>query len=276
MSFGGSYPGMLAGWFRVMHPQLVHASMSSSAPVHAKLEMSEYFDITARAYSLASVGGSAACEGHIREGHAMIGTLMNTTAGRARLATLFDSVRRRGPKWLTTRQGQQEFAGNGVVAFPSQGNDPQCTTPACNIEKICEVMAAAGNASGLERLATLAKLAARRNAAADAVELAPPPVEALKARAAAVDSPPLHQQLDYWGWQTCNEFGFVNALTGPNSAPRQPLPRLLTSVALCSILLPGSTRRARSAPAASSRKASTGLRTTTASARWTMGSRRRR
>ena len=44
VSFGGSYPGMLAGWFRVMYPQLVHAAIASSAPVIAKLEMKEYND----------------------------------------------------------------------------------------------------------------------------------------------------------------------------------------------------------------------------------------
>ena len=35
---------MLAGWFRVLYPQLVTASVSSSAPVNAKLEMKEYND----------------------------------------------------------------------------------------------------------------------------------------------------------------------------------------------------------------------------------------
>lgn len=48
VSFGGSYPGMLAGWFRVLYPSLVHASISSSAPVHAKLDMVEYNDVRAR------------------------------------------------------------------------------------------------------------------------------------------------------------------------------------------------------------------------------------
>lgn len=32
----------LAGWFRLKFPQLIHASIASSAPVQAKVDMNEY------------------------------------------------------------------------------------------------------------------------------------------------------------------------------------------------------------------------------------------
>jgi hypothetical protein len=37
ISWGGSYPGMLAGWSRLKYPELIHAAVASSAPVKAQV-----------------------------------------------------------------------------------------------------------------------------------------------------------------------------------------------------------------------------------------------
>jgi hypothetical protein len=46
VTFGGSYPGMLAAWARSKFPHLFHASVSSSSPVEAILNMQGYNDVT--------------------------------------------------------------------------------------------------------------------------------------------------------------------------------------------------------------------------------------
>eukprot|EP00911_Craspedida_sp_UC1_P001132 UC1_evm1s854 len=125
VSFGGSYPDMLAGWFRLKFPHLVHASVASSAPVEAQLDMRGYNDVVASAYSVSDngVGGSPACQEAIRKGHADIKTAFESDSGRTRLASLFGHT----ASWYQDTSNQAAFAGNGVAYFPAQGNDPTCT-----------------------------------------------------------------------------------------------------------------------------------------------------
>jgi len=46
ITFGGSYPGMLAAWARSKFGHLFHAAVSSSSPVEAILDMQGYNDVT--------------------------------------------------------------------------------------------------------------------------------------------------------------------------------------------------------------------------------------
>jgi hypothetical protein len=52
VTFGGSYAGTLSAWIRFKHPELVYASVASSAPLLAKLDFQEYQEVR-----LGSVGG---------------------------------------------------------------------------------------------------------------------------------------------------------------------------------------------------------------------------
>jgi hypothetical protein len=188
VSFGGSYPGMLAGWFRVKHPELVHASVASSAPVKAILDMTGYNDVTTEAYTVESVGGSKECSSAIATGHAAVGKLFTSAQGRETLAKQFHV----SAAILATHEGQLGFAGFGVAQFPAQSNDPACTNAGCNIELICEIMI---NSSIGDELARLAHL---RSVQVDSGVL-----QTKKSHNNAQS-----EELDYWGYQTCTEFGF--------------------------------------------------------------------
>ena len=61
VSFGGSYPGMLASWVRLKYPQLIFAAVASSAPVIAQLDMRVYNDIVAQACPLGILWIPCAC-----------------------------------------------------------------------------------------------------------------------------------------------------------------------------------------------------------------------
>jgi len=122
VTFGGSYPGMMAGWLRLKYPHLVHASVSSSAPVQAALEMRGYNDVVAASLADADVGGSEACVGAVQAAFAALSTELSTPAGRRRVETHFNvcalthsSEKRQGDEVLKSRLGRL-----GRLAQPGQ------------------------------------------------------------------------------------------------------------------------------------------------------------
>jgi hypothetical protein len=45
VAFGGSYPGILGSWLRLKYPHLIHAAVSSSAPLERKVDYPEYLEV---------------------------------------------------------------------------------------------------------------------------------------------------------------------------------------------------------------------------------------
>eukprot|EP00049_Salpingoeca_infusionum_P005225 m.89520 g.89520 ORF g.89520 m.89520 type:complete len:500 (+) comp12897_c0_seq1:211-1710(+) len=204
ISFGGSYPGMLAGWFRLKFPHLVHGAVASSAPVQADVDMQGYNDVVAQAYAVSdnNVGGSAACRQAIADGHATIKNMFNSEAGRTTLASLFGHQ----ADWYKLTVNQAAFAGYGVAYFPAQGNDPSCTQAACNIKKVCAIMTDASLGDNVHRLAAVRN---QQSTYMSAAELAMsnklrPLAPVLSSR--YLDG--LGELPDFWGYQVCTEFGF--------------------------------------------------------------------
>eukprot|EP00943_MAST-04B_sp_MAST-4B-sp1_P004020 g4020.t1 len=223
VSWGGSYPGMLAGWFRLKFPHLVHAAVASSAPVHTKLEMSEYNDHVRFAYTVESVGGSERCAQAIANGHAEIGQMFATEEGRSELASKFSSVP--SADWLKNKDNQRAFAGEGVAYFPSQGNDPSCTDPACDIRSICKVMLT----PNVNTVDLLAKVYSLQNPSSSvASSRGSGNIGKLKTVVNGNTLP------DFWSWQTCNEMGFYQTCDkGSDCMYVQGLDVLSDAMAFC-------------------------------------------
>lgn len=192
VTWGGSYPGMMAGWSRLQHPELIHASVASSAPVHAKLDMSEYNDAAADAYAVEDndVGGSAECSASIRTGHKILEDALKKEGGSEVVENLIGVAKGS----LSTKDQQRNVLGGGLAYFPSQGNDPSCTSPACNIKKICEIMLDTSLGDEVKRLVSLRQVQESQGSFS-------------KLKAKATDN----GQPDYWFYQTCTEFGFYQS-----------------------------------------------------------------
>lgn len=76
VTFGGSYSGSLSAWIRQKYPHVVHAALSSSAPVLAQLDYPEYLQVVTE-----SIG--AQCAARVRTAFTKIGSLIESEAGRA-------------------------------------------------------------------------------------------------------------------------------------------------------------------------------------------------
>ena len=82
VTFGGSYPGMLAGWMRLKYPHLIHAAVSSSAPVRAIANFQGYNDVVAVSLGDVIVGGSVECVAEVKAAFAALGQQLLTQEGR--------------------------------------------------------------------------------------------------------------------------------------------------------------------------------------------------
>ena len=210
VSFGGSYPGMMSGFFRLKYPNLVHASVSSSSPWQAQLDMPEYQNIVGESLAITSVGGSDTCKATVVDGHATIGEMIKTAEGRASLVQTFNFC---SEDALATQATAGEWAGSGVIEVPSQENDPACQTmwgedPGCDIGSICEIMGAA-DGDDVAKLAAASAAQHKGNCIGGWTEAHIGKAEdLLKAHVAKLGSAKGGSDALSWPYQTCTEWGF--------------------------------------------------------------------
>ena len=185
---------MLSSFARLKYPNLIYASVASSAPVRAKYNYFEYNEVVTNSFSIKSnsIGGSNECIDNIAKGHEIIGNMINTTNGRITLTKLF-TIPNDDANWLKDINNQRLFAGNGVALFDAQDNNPNCDKPACDISSICQIMLNNTIGNEVDRLAEVAKQQEQAN-----IQL-PYHQKAIKQ----------YDPLDLmWLYQTCTEFAF--------------------------------------------------------------------
>jgi serine protease 16 len=221
VSFGGSYPGMMAAMARLRYPHLFHAAVSSSSPLQAQVEMYEYNNVVGDSMAAEDVGGSETCLAAIADGHVAVGSLLETLAGRAELEEMFNIC---APGALENAANREQFAGDGVVYLPVQSNDPSCAYDYCNIAKICTLMADEAAGTPLERLVALHK--AQSGGACTPVNRD----LTLRALANPKDSG------RSWYYQTCTEWGYyMTCLEGSRCPYVQGLHKLDSDYEMCEV-----------------------------------------
>merc|ERR1711871_522119 len=136
ITFGGSYPGMMASFARLKYPHLIHGAIASSAPVQAVSNMQGYMNVMSDNFKLADVGGSDACHDAIKEAFTEVGKQLEDPAGRRSLYHTFDICQPETDP-LAAPEQQTDFTQSLSFLFPAQSNDPLQTTPGANIKTMC-------------------------------------------------------------------------------------------------------------------------------------------
>ena len=165
------------------------------------------------------VGGSDKCLAVIVDGHKQIGEKLNTVEGRRELETTFNFCK---PGTLEDPKNREQFAGDGVVYFPVQSNDPSCTSSFCNIDKICTFLVDPAVAvSPMQRLADLAS------------EMSPACTSVSYDNMMAFWVSPQNPDRS-WLYQTCSEWGFYQTCDEGSKCPyTQGLHSLSVDLDIC-------------------------------------------
>ena len=157
ITWGGSYPGMCAGWAHMRYPHLFLGAVASSAPVEAVLNYRGYLEVIRESYENddALVGGGNGCAEAIVDAFRAVGASLKTPEGRRSLETQFSVCGTGTP--LEDSFVAASLANTLADLFPGQTNDPFCTEVGCNIARTCTIMRDAAGGQPIQRLASYIK-----------------------------------------------------------------------------------------------------------------------
>ncbi|XP_057313778.1 lysosomal Pro-X carboxypeptidase-like [Hydractinia symbiolongicarpus] len=160
IAFGGSYGGMLAGWFRMKYPSAVAGAIAASAPILAFPEMNDcelFYQIATDDFKLS---GGEACSSSIRKSWNTILNIGQTAPGRTEITdwfklckplTKFDDVYKLN-NWLS-----EVWVNLAMVDYPYPANFLE-DLPAWPIKVVCKHLQD-GSASGDQLVRNIAAAA---------------------------------------------------------------------------------------------------------------------
>ncbi|MBY0516508.1 MAG: hypothetical protein K2P81_06345 [Bacteriovoracaceae bacterium] len=181
ISFGGSYAGTLAAFYRLKHPELVTGSLASSGPVLMKPEFNEYDA------HIASVINKTTCGDKVREAVQLIEAKMSTRAGTDEVKELFESSEIRN---------DDDFlyvVADMLAAAVQYGRH----TKFCSDLNSSPDLIASYAKAGLNALRSLGST----------------PLDSSMQSAEAIDITP-ESYFRQWMWQSCSEFGWFQVANG--------------------------------------------------------------
>ncbi|KAK3907644.1 Putative serine protease K12H4.7 [Frankliniella fusca] len=208
MVFGGSYPGNLAAWARLKYPHLIHAAVSSSAPVHAKADFIEYMEVVSR--SLARVAGQW-CDDNLKLATDRVAQLLKTTDGYAQVKKTFQVANE-----LRNTLDIDNFFQTLSIPFAGavQYNRDSVPGPQYSIKNMCSFMQG-DNLTPDEAMEKLSTLVLGENKGTSTLFdfSYQQTVNAYK-KEEYQENNGYYDNMRQWMYQTCTEFGYYQTYSG--------------------------------------------------------------
>ncbi|KAF4692745.1 Thymus-specific serine protease [Perkinsus olseni] len=138
--FGHDHTGRIAAWGAHAHLHVINAAVSSSTPVKSVIENKDYNDLVAAAFENEMLGGSKECLAAVTTAHEVVGKHIVSRRGMAKLEEVFGLRKNH----LKDFEDWWMWSSKGLLGFNMEENDPTCTSPYCNVARICSKMTAVG------------------------------------------------------------------------------------------------------------------------------------
>ncbi|CAD5235190.1 unnamed protein product [Bursaphelenchus xylophilus] len=195
--FGGSYPGALALWFRVVYPDLTVGAVGSSAPIDIQMDFYGYLRVCQEAYRKQS----PKCAENIDKAFTYLHRMMDSKKGRERLEANLN-VQPKFEKQKLNFQDLENLFGNSFSLFQgavqySRVNAGRYAT-GYSIPDVCRIM----EQPVFSPITHLVKVA--KYLEGDVFE------DDYQGDIAFLKREDFHEEsaARSWIWQTCNEFGY--------------------------------------------------------------------
>ncbi|KAL7306780.1 hypothetical protein TKK_0001142 [Trichogramma kaykai] len=146
--FGGSYAGNMAAWIRIKYPHLIQGAVSSSAPVRAKTDFYEYYEIITQSIEKYN----ASCIESIKEAIDKTEQLLKYPEGFTKLKATFNLCDELS---INSTKDIAFFMSNVTELFASKVQYNRVVNGTSSIDNICKTMGNSSISDPVERLAKL-------------------------------------------------------------------------------------------------------------------------
>lgn len=132
ITFGCSYPGALAAWFRIKYPTVTLGSVASSAPVQATLDFLQYLDVVEQSISYFT---GKVCDNLIRNATSEIQQMLQSDSGKKKVEEMFNVCQPLNTS-LDIATFMSSLMGNwmGTVQYNDENGNP------ITVKSLCQMM----------------------------------------------------------------------------------------------------------------------------------------